>query len=611
MKGKTQTIFIFFLLSAAGAVFAAAQNELLGDGNDANRSPYVHWMDLLDEQGIKIRPQDNPSRPFSMRMTCGQCHDYQTISGGWHFPGPDVNEPPGRSGQPWVLRDVKTRTQIPVSPRGWKGTFSPEQLGLSAWDYLNEFGTHLPGGGFGEVAADAQRPNEATRQEISGRYEINCLACHNLDNRQDLNMAALQAARQNYRWIAAASSGLAVVNGTAAALSDFFDPEFDEGISTHYLEGIFNKDGQVFFDISRKCPPTRCYFCHSNQNQMLPPEQIWTEDEDVHLKSGLLCTDCHRNGRDHRISRGFELDDPSKASLTCQGCHLGPSGGYSSDAGRLGAPKPVHWGIPTIHFEKLTCTACHSSLWPQEEIAQWRTARMHKIGLHGKHSVDLQLPKVYGPVFLKGEDGKIGPYRLFWPAYWGLMEDQRVLPLPPAKVLKAAGGILSPDAEKIGDWRALTQEQIAAVLEQLKPLEAGKQPVYICGGKLYQMEGQTLTASVHPAAEPYAWPIAHDVRPAEQSLGVLSCADCHSTDSPFFFAVVPADGPVAGQERLASMTQLQGLSKVYIWAFNFSFVFRPWMKAVCLAACGLIGLVLLAYAIRAVAVLSEKVMEES
>jgi len=191
------------------------------------------------------------------------------------------------------------------------------------------------------------------------------------------------------------------------------------------------------------------------------------------------------------------------------------------------------------------------------------------------------------------------------------MEYQKVLPLPPAKVLKAAGGILSPDAEKIGDWRALTQGQIAAVLEQLKPLEAGKQPVYICGGKLYQMEGQTLTASVHPAAEPYAWPIAHDVRPAEQSLGVLSCADCHSTDSPFFFAVVPADGPLAGQERLASMTQLQGLSKVYIWAFNFSFVFRPWMKAVCLAACGLIGLVLLAYAIRAVAVLSEKVMEES
>jgi hypothetical protein len=607
MKMK-QILFIIPVLMLTPA-FAAEQGGLLGDGNDANRSPYVHWIDLLDEKGVKIRPQDNPARPFSTRMTCGQCHDYQTIAGGWHFVGPNPQTPAGRPGQPWVLRDVRTRTQIPISPRGWKGAFTPEQLGLSGWDYLNEFGTHLPGGGYGELDADAQNPHQVTRQGISGKYEINCLACHNLDNRQDLNTAALQAARQNYRWIAAASSGLAVVNGTASALSDFFDPEFDEGITTHYSQDIFNKEGQVFFDISRKCPPQRCYFCHSNQNMTIAPEQVWTEDEDVHLQSGLTCTDCHRHGKDHKINRGYEMDAPDKASLTCEGCHLGTASS-SPDAGRLGAPKPVHRGIPTIHFEKLTCTACHSGLWPQEEAAQWRTARMHKIGLHGKHSMDLRLPKVYGPVFMKGHDGKIGPHRLFWPAFWGVLEADTVKPLPPAQVMKAAGDILTADAEKIGDWRVFTEEQIAQVLRRLASSESSAEPVYVAGGQLWRLQADTLTASEHPAAEPYAWPIAHDVRPAEQALGTLSCADCHTTDSPFFFASLPADSPIAGRERFVQMVQLQGLNRLYVWAFNFSFVFRPWMKAVCLTACGLVGLVLLAYAIKAAAFLSEKALEE-
>lgn len=601
--------FVLFVLMAVRVGFAAEPAERLGDGNDANRSPYVHWIDLLDEKGVKIRPQDNPARPFSTRMTCGQCHDYQAIAGGWHFAGPHSSENSGRPGQPWVLRDVRTRTQIPVSSRGWKGTFTPEQLGLSSWDYLNEFGTHLPGGGYGEVGADPRNPQQVTRQGISGKYEINCLACHHRDNRQDLNTAALHAARQNYRWIAAGSSGLAVINGTASALSDFFDPEFDEGITTHYRQELFNKDGQVFFDLSRNCPPERCYFCHSNQNLNLKESEIWTEDQDVHLQSGMTCTDCHRHGRDHKISRGYEMEDPQKASLTCEGCHRGTSTA-EPDAGRMGAPKPLHRGIPPIHFEKLTCTACHSSLWPQQEAAEWRTARMHKIGLHGKHSMDLRLPKVYGPVFMKGHDGKIGPHRLFWPAYWGVLEEEKVRPLLPVQVMKTAGAILSAEAEKVNEWRVLTEEQIVSVLRSLATLESGKEPVYICGGRLWRLEGEILVSMEHPAADPYAWPIAHDVRPAKQSLGTLSCADCHTTDSPFFFGSLPADSPVAGRERFVPMIQLEGFNRLYVWVFNFSFVFRPWMKAICLTACGLVGLVLLAYAIKAAAFLSEKALEE-
>jgi hypothetical protein len=43
------------------------------------------------------------------------------------------------------------------------------------------------------------------------------------------------------------------------------------------------------------------------------------------------------------------------------------------------------------------------------------------------------------------------------------------------------------------------------------------------------------------------WPIAHDVRPAAQSLGVRNCEDCHSPDLPFFFGKVQVDSPIKGK----------------------------------------------------------------
>ena len=87
--------------------------------------------------------------------------------------------------------------------------------------------------------------------------------------------------------------------------------------------------------------------------------------------------------------------------------------------GHLGAPIPEHKGIPAVHFEKLSCTACHSGRLPEENTARVRTARMHKLGLHGRHAMNKQLPHVITPVFAKMENGKIGPHNMIWPSYWG------------------------------------------------------------------------------------------------------------------------------------------------------------------------------------------------
>ncbi len=604
MKNIVRTLILSVCLLSTVAA-GADDKERIGEGNDGNRSGPVHHFELFDEAGMKIRAEDESPNPFSLKKTCGECHDYEKIAAGWHFNGHNPEVDPGRPGQPWVLTDSRTRTQIPLSGRGWEGTFTPEQLGVTPWEFVKKNFSHFPGGSYGEMAAEDV--DDEIRQNISGMYEINCLTCHHRSYKQDHSLAALQAGRQNYRWIAAASSGKAEIKGVALSLDDFFDPEFDEGIETVYDKNIFDSDDKVFFDIGMPSND-QCYFCHSNQNLGVTTDDEWTRDEDVHLQSGLNCIDCHRNGDDHMITRGIETDGPGK-SLTCEGCHVDEHGD-SPELGRLGAPKPAHRGIPTIHFEKLTCTACHSGPWPTEEVGRWKTARIHKTGLHGKHNLDITQPHVYAPVLMKGADEKIGPYKIFWPAYWATVEGETLTPLAPKDVMDVAGKTLKAKVEKVDDWRPLTEAQITDVLKAFSDDE--QTVVYVAGGKKYQLNGETLDISEDDAAKPYAWPMAHDVRPAEQGLGVRLCKDCHTTDSAFFFGKVQADSPVQteGGPEMVEMIQLQGIDRLYMWMFNASFVFRPMLKIVAFASCGLIALVVLAYFLRAVAAISNACKEE-
>ena len=594
---------LFFAVFGAGPV-RAESGQLAGQGNDGNRSKPVHRIEIYDDQGYRIRSFHENPQPFSTRTTCGRCHEYGEIASGWHFNGHDSEVEKGRPGQPWVLIDSRTRTQLPLSGRKWPGTFTPEELGMSAWDYLEMVSSHYPGGSYGEM------DDEVGRHRISGCYEINCLACHNADPHQDQDMAALQAAMQNYRWIPAASSHMAVVDGATKYQNMFYDPAFDEedGVTTTYKEGLFDSEDMVLFDITGKPLNERCYFCHSNKDMSVDPEKEWTQDQDVHLQSGMNCVDCHRNGDDHMITRGIETEGPGK-TLTCEGCHLGDHE-QVPELGRMGAPKPKHRGIPTIHFEQLNCTACHSSTWPAKEAGRWKTARIHRTGLHGPHTPYVPQPHVYAPVLMKDADGKIGPYKLFWPAYWGIESEEKIIPIPPEKVLEKAGAALKIDVEKVDDWRPLTEEQIADVLKILSSSE--EQAVYIAGGKLYRLNAEGgLASKEHDVAKPVAWAIAHDVRPAEQSLGVRKCKDCHTTDSPFFFGKVEVDTPVrteAGVE-FAEMIEIQGIDRMYMWAFNFSFIFRPFLKIIAFVCCGLIGVVVLAYILKAVAAVSNACAE--
>jgi hypothetical protein len=295
-------------------------------------------------------------------------------------------------------------------------------------------------------------------------------------------------------------------------------------------------------------------------------------------------------------------------------------------AGRLGAPVPEHPGIPPVHFDELSCTACHSGPWPAQKTLRTKTSRAHGLGTYSVNKAPDALPHIMFPVFANQRDigdgylgrllvlignRKIAPHKLIWPAFWGRLKGQKVTPIDLETVRQTAGKII--DNEKLsrsGDWPSLADEDIAKALALLKTTEG--EAVYICGGKLYRLDDEgKLTATEHNAAKPYLWPIAHNVRPAAQSLGVRRCEDCHSTDAPFFFGEVDVDTPlVSKRDTVKKMVEFQEVDAVYAKAFAISFVFRPWLKVVTLASCAVLAAVLLLYVLKALACITKMLAGE-
>ena len=627
-KGLILKSFLCLLVLCLSAGAAETEQKLLGDESDGGRAHPIHRLRLFAEPGeqdaapIEIDPNIDTSEevllPFSTRQTCGICHNYGIIKKGWHFNSVDPNAESGRPGQPWIYVDAKTGTQIPLSYRSWPGTFKPAQFGLSDREFTKIFGRQTPGGGAGETDDTV----DVMRQYVSGKLEINCLSCHNGDPRQDQGSPsgyAVQVSRGNFRWATAASSGLATVTGAADDMDEMYDPFDPFAVETAqggrkkpptitYHKNVFDYENSVFFNVVREVPSYRCYFCHSNLYMGPGGAEKWSEDEDIHLKAGLTCVDCHRHGIDHNIVRGYEGEENATnnelaAASSCEGCHLGKHSASEPTAGRLSAPVPEHRGIPPVHFERLTCTACHSGPWPADEPYFTKTSMGHRLGTPNVNKAREMLPHIASVVFAKQADGKIAPHKLVWPAFWGVLKDDSVTPVELGTVEKVIGNVLSKENFPFsGDWPDLTVDHIVKGLNALASGGSAEgKVVYVGGGRLYSLDdsGQLSEQKDHPAAKPYLWPIGHDVRPAAQALGIRYCTDCHGTKAPFFFGNVNVDTPVVAARDSKKMVEFQDISPSYAWAFAFSFVFRPWMKMVVLCSCAVMALVLLLYALKA------------
>ncbi len=610
---------------------------------------FLHHIDLYDIDNRKITAES--TKPYSPLNTCGRCHDYETISHGWHFNAFLPDSIDGRDGEPWIWTDPKTGTQLPLAYRKWSHTYNPKAIGITSWEMTRHFGGRMPGGNMGQDSegdagdddggggdADAAQDGEdaagsaeddvvengeapPARWELSGPLQIDCMVCHAVSGAYDFNARRDQIAGENFAWAPTAALRLGEIDGTVSRIKEGSDPadeETQEKIPTvTYDPSRFGLDGTIFMDLVREPTSNACYQCHSNRpvgKSGIEPR--WIHDEDVHLRAGMVCADCHRNGIDHHIVRGYKDEQhPSGhdvATLSCSGCHLGTGhdgDGVSRDpmtrAGRLGSPKPLHAGLPPVHFEKLSCTACHGGPLPRDEAIRIMTSLAHGLG-EKEHRTGSELPAIVAPVYTAGDDGRVYPNKAMWPAFWGTIEDGKIQPIPPSKVYDLTRPALrvrndfveellkpkmsSSDLKEIlgeeraavesDEWteeerlkvetaqaeegRTVFEEKVYAALGAIEE-DLGVTPaVYVSSGVLYVQgdeEDKLKEANVSDdrATQMITWPMAHNVRPAGWSLGVAGCTECHSDEGRLFTSTVAALGPGPDRGEAVTMASLQGV----------------------------------------------------
>jgi hypothetical protein len=173
------------------------------------------------------------------------------------------------------------------------------------------------------------------------------------------------------------------------------------------------------------------------------------------------------------------------------------------------------------------------------------------------------------------------------------MVDEKFEPLVPEFELRTFAAIA-------GLEQTLTEEQVKAVLEALDQTapqpEAGKKDgyVYVSGGKLFRLDNSGgLETADDDAAGPVTWPLAHEVRPARQSLGINGCKDCHRLGSPFLFRKAIGTGPLLTDNvRAISANAFMGIDRPYQKLFGLSFAVRPLLKGTLLISAIVIGLIL-------------------
>ncbi|MBI5687033.1 MAG: hypothetical protein HZC54_18335 [Verrucomicrobia bacterium] len=470
------------LLTIGAAGLLAVPRGFADEPWDGGRTVPVHRIPLNDCEGEGIVPCMRSAKPVSMSKTCGTCHDYAKISAGWHFNSSSGKVPAGRPGEPWVLVDGLTGTQLPLSYRGWAGTWNPAAVGMTPWDFTKQFARHMPGGDTGEPA-DVFSPGDShARWTVSGKLEANCFACHNGSHAQDHSEWVRQIGRENFAWAATAASGLGEVGGMASRVKSTWtmndgpnpdDSEYAVPPYVKYMMAQFDSKNRPVLQIERP-PDQNCLNCHSVSPAHAEKKDV---DADVHSRAGFKCVDCHRNNISHAIVRGYETEaadrkDASVGDFSCRGCHIeDPAKG----GGRLGAPHPKHGGLPPVHFEKLSCTACHSGLMPGATPTDVRASRANRLGIHGRALWFTDAPFIQEPVFAKGSDGKIAPHRVMWPAFWARRAAGKLTPMRPDELEKSAKGILDAG------------HQIGTVLKAIAQLgdELGE-VVFVASGKLFR-----------------------------------------------------------------------------------------------------------------------------
>jgi formate dehydrogenase gamma subunit len=622
-------------------------NQSVQDDRITSASGVCPPFKLRDEAGNIIDPIKgiNDTVPYSPKQTCGVsgCHNYEKITEGFHF-----TQGKGES----VPKTMSERYNWVSSPGNYGGNWcSPAPLyrqlaaknntnartiDMTSFDFVTATcGNCHPGGGPLEYDRDGKRydtqmnaPESGmvsggengldgdyykARWSETGVIEADCLLCHMPE--YDYAKRNSELANLNFRWAATAGAGLGLLTGKVSN---------GERPDVIYDKSKFDADGNVVLHMAPEPRNETCLKCHAKPGWKKRGASFSTRT-DVHMAAGLRCVDCHTAGRDasdpkirgkefHQIGKG---DDPSvwarndldNTVRSCENCH---------DKGWGNAPRVKHAWLPDLHFEKISCQACHiptrsvKSALVQASDVYNPAPRITPPGKHiwtffdqemnfWNHYGELDLftfkdqpTNITRPTLIKykgkiypsnrvhsawvgfEEQGKSGLNQLFMKDFYQIWAQHRA---DPNNKYPALAKIT--DDNNDGLIEVNRPEEIDALINETKaylsatgfPLE-NRRLVWVSDSKAYY-SSKEVRELAHEEFEATAYAsvykFSHDIAPSKAAFGSGGCIDCHSKGASFFKGAV-LDAVFTGEDaqpKWIANHEILGISSFEVGLGNF------------------------------------------
>ena len=523
-------------------------------------------VELYDKDFNVINPVagENADKPFSTRNTCGTCHDYDTITSGYHFQmGWDkVSDDFGKgTGRPWELTHGKMGGWYPFTPRIFakKQNQSADEIDLTAYDFVGfsrigpygaPCGACHPGGGGLETDRDGNRydahlrENPELKETLDGDYyksswdrsgvvEADCFVCHLRGYNFEERITQLE--RGNYEWAVVAATGLGIVSGSVR--------QGQEPRVTYNLRH-FHADGTALLPWAGPPPSANCGYCH-RRSDVYKRGFTWADalNPEIHHQQGMECVTCHPATIEHQIEKGYsevnrvadELDNTMKE---CRECH---------ESGFAGATLPRHKTVRPSHVKRMACQSCHIPIVR-------RAATMGHDSTTGEltfvtlppSAKEAGEPAVWGPAYERRKDGIIYPFNSYLMVWWGNLDEDGIL-YPLFLREQAAGWKLFQssvtDDNEDGKPEVNRDEEIISGLKTYAESLRGNQrfrrihPVFVSPGGAYHLDEQERLTRLDydlTGLTKIHFPISHNVAPARLALGTNECVECHATNAHFF-----------------------------------------------------------------------------
>lgn len=582
---------------------------------------------LRNEQGDRITATLNSVDPYSPRKTCGACHPYSTITSGYHFQqGFDGMKDGYDAGKPWILSSGMFGAWFPTAAAGRlaaKNNTSSRQVELSTYDWIgagkysprhkvksSSCGSCHPGGGPMEYGRNAQGRADLSKtlvlgeaanpQPLDGDYssrfttdgkshfrqsgvvEADCLICHK--SGYHLEERSEQLYRRNYRWAATAGAGLGVVKGAVftyshpAAGPDH--PDFGKGswnlsrrpvVSYNWPDrALFSADGRMKGSLIKKSVSSKsCLQCHA-EGEAKNTGTAFTHADDVHIKAGMACTDCHpltgatKDRRlAHQIAKGKSLTGHVRDDLdglgmkTCTSCHS--DGSYKLV--RQGAtkqaknPQATHAKLlagAQFHTYLISCKSCHITAQPLRAMTvldmstgcEYGYTADNFDGVSSPEDYLKNTPKPWLPWQARGEKYLAAiPKHMQW--FGEKMKNGEIRPIPLHYVSRAArqvANLTAINANLPGGKKEKRQTVVSDrdITEMLKALaKSGFAGVVYVSDQIYELKNEKLAASPLMQKKLY-YAVEHGVTDLskKKTYGHKGrpdgCMQCHDDSSPFF-----------------------------------------------------------------------------